>query len=571
MIGSGRAPASRASNVSEAASASASVRVVVVAVGRPRTGRAAGTAAALSASSCWSSVGELDRADVAEQRGHDERIHGDDAVDLAAGRLRGTGRRRSRRPSGSPASSPGCGRRRRRPAPLRRCRSRTARTGAGTPRGPSIRAPACLRRGVEVLRAAEVAQRQPAVVGGQLGVAADEPAEPARLRRRREQHEVGPRRRRRRASPAPGRSPAASSRAPAGARRCCCRSRRARTSARSTSHGERAVVGRLLEVDERVAHPRQRPLERGERLEVEAPVDGAQGVEVDLVEGVGDGGRARPRRRRSCRATAERCWATTGTNAAPRRPRLGHPVVGARRGTPRPPRNDVAASSKSPFSSAATPCSAEFSPAAEVVPRLGRGGSRSRASPRRRRPRARRRRSARHRRTERRTADEPGDAAAGRSTATLTSADVPEPGVELGPGEDVEREADRRRRARRDGRAGSRRPTARRRGRRPRATISTGSSGDRQRRAGGDGDGPPRRDRADETTISRADGEERRRRRWASRSAAAGRARRATAAATAISQMRTPTPGRRPCRRARWIRRRPGVAAAVRRPATRRP
>ena len=40
------------------------------------------------------------------------------------------------------------------------------------------------------------------------------------------------------------------------------------------------------------AHPRQRCLERGQRVEVDAAVDGAQGVEVDLVEGLGDGRRA---------------------------------------------------------------------------------------------------------------------------------------------------------------------------------------------------------------------------------------------------------------------------------------
>ena len=118
---------------------------------------------------------------------------------------------------------------------------------------------------IEVLGAAELAERELAVVDLQLAVAADEPAEATRLRRRREHAAGTSAARRHRASRAP-----CGSRASASSMDGRCSSTLVAKSsssyvARSTSHTERDVVGRRLELDERVADPGQRRVERGQR------------------------------------------------------------------------------------------------------------------------------------------------------------------------------------------------------------------------------------------------------------------------------------------------------------------
>ena len=227
---------------------------------------------------------------------------------------------------------------------------------------PVTRAPACRAPPVEVLGPAEAGHRQLPVVDRQLGVVADEPAEATRLRRRGEQHEVA-------AGPVGAEHLGSQTdrgrarcRCSAGARRCSRRSRRARCRPGATSHGVRDVVDVALQVDERVAHPRQRARRGRHGVEVDAPVDGAQRVEIDLVERIGDGGRAVGTGRAHVHDRA-RCWATIGTTAAPAAP-ARRAARGPARGARRARGTSCSASSNSPFSSAATPSSALVRPPA---------------------------------------------------------------------------------------------------------------------------------------------------------------------------------------------------------------
>ena len=263
--------------------------------------------------------------------------------------------------------------------------------------------------------------------------------------------------------------------------------RRAGARRRSSSKSSSSYVARFdeprrprrlatsLQRDERVAHPRQRLVERGQRDEVEATALRPQLVEVDLVERLGDGAAAvgagvahvvhgaagagrRSARRRRPSPTARRVgrWRRRGTSAP-------------RRTSPRRRRSHR---SRAP----ATPSSAVVRPLREVVAGLHGGVARTR----------RRRAPAKSTRTHETRPRQPAQAS--RAGATMpstntTSADRhadrrrrAERPAELGPGEHVERDARARRRGPRVRPPGRARPTARRRGRRRRSRMSSGST-----------------------------------------------------------------------------------------------
>ena len=211
---------------------------------------------------------------------------------------------------------------------------------------------------------------------------------------------------------------------------------------RLTSHGERASSRRLLQVVERVADPRQRalrarPARRGRsgRRRCAARRDRSRRAPR----------RRSPRhrrRRRSCRARP------SGAGRRPARRRRPRSTAWTsarwrRRARSEAARNDSAASSKSPFSSERDALLGGVAARREVVARLRRGGAEA----------GRRDAGDDH---ERAGADQrqPGAPAtcwrtnpvserAGRRPRRLIERRRPEAGVELGAGEDVEREAER--------------------------------------------------------------------------------------------------------------------------------
>ena len=261
--------------------------------------------------------------------------------------------------------------------------------------------------------------------------------------------------------------------------------------ARSTSHGERdSSVVRCSSTS--AARTRvSGPCERGQRVQVDAPLDGAQGVEVDLVEGVGD--RRRPGRADPAHVSDRgavlgddrdergaggqwsadplvglleggRCGAEQrrGVPEVDRSPAARHPARRRRRrqqerggdfATSYPKAADAAPDE---HDGEADPCPGKTSHPLRTTPDAG---------------------------DEDEHGDDPADDRRGAEEL-----------AELGPGEDVERHADRQRRGHRAGRGAWHRPTRRRRARRERAP----SAPDRGRSPA------PRRRRGRRSTMGRA-------------------------------------------------------------------
>ena len=227
-MGSGRAPPMRPLKACEAASARPSARTSLSAAPITYWSRSRNWTA-FSGVTSWFNESRWTVPGVAEERADDVRVHRDHAVDRVARRLRV-------QLAGDLADPREVGRQ-------GEVAERGVADGAVAV-GVVAEAPELLdellvvghRRGrrddggVEVLGAAEVAEHELAVGDGELGVAADEAAEGAALRRRGEQQEV--RARAVGAEHLRGQidGAAARSAAPGGARRRSRRSRRARTS-----------------------------------------------------------------------------------------------------------------------------------------------------------------------------------------------------------------------------------------------------------------------------------------------------------------------------------------------------
>ena len=259
------------------------------------------------------------------------------------------------------------------------------------------------------------------------------------------------------------RSPPARCRGRAGARRRWCRSRRARTSpggrATATATSSAVRCSSTSAARTRVSGP----VQRGQCVEVDAPLDGAQGVEIDLVEGLGDGRRAR---RADAAHVGDRraVLGDDGHDRGARPPAVRRPARAPRRAWPTASRNDSRGGRRT------RPTRAARRPARRrAARRRGRGATappRSRSRPSRRRrtrnatptaAQAARRTGCERRRipvTNSKHGDGHGDDRRGA-----------EEGAELGPGQHVERDADDDGEDVRPAPTSAARPTAQRRGR----------------------------------------------------------------------------------------------------------
>ena len=180
----------------------------------------------------------------------------------------------------------------------------------------------------------------------QLGVAADEPAEAPRLRRRREQHQV-------RARPVGtehrrGHLDRREGVVEAGQVLLDAVVEVVELVGRPVDEPRRPRrVGSPLQLDERGAHPGQGPVQRGQRVQVDAPLDGAAGRRGRSRRGPRRRSPPPPRRRRSCRRppsgagrrparTRPRPPAVRRLGRAPPRAWPRHPGTTARRPRSRP-------------------------------------------------------------------------------------------------------------------------------------------------------------------------------------------------------------------------------------------